>query len=98
MLHTENDCKYTVISTTEQDSAYRKMNEYNFILEVLKRETIRIELEPGISFMFSGKFLTHYQASNKDTSNKEDLFTDLASYGNGKLHNQIKATMHRKYK
>ena len=93
-LHTENDFTYTVINTPAQTN---NMVVANFLFELQDSLTIGIKLEPGLSFIFSGKYLTHRQAIDDRTINHGD-FVNLASYGNKRLYNHIKSTIKRTYK
>ena len=97
-LHTENDCTYTVITTPRQETCGRKRPEYNFIFELKKGETIGLELETGISFIYSAKYLNHRQSYNENSGNASEVFINLASYGNERLYNHLKSTMKRIYK
>ena len=91
-LHTENDCTYTVITTPRQETWGRKRPEYNFIFELKKGETIGLELETGISLIYSGKYF------NENSGNASEVFINLASYGNERLYNHLKSIMKRIYK
>ena len=51
-------------------------------------------MEHGVSFIFSGKFLTHRQVMNENQVSNE-TFINFASYGNEKLYNHVKATINR---
>ena len=95
-LHTENDCTYTVITVPKQDIIKESTDEYTFLFDLKKGETVGVKMVYGISFMFSGKYLTHRQAHNESTANKNSVFVNLASYGNSKLYNHIKKTIERK--
>ena len=52
----------------------------------------------GLSFMFSGQYLSHRQAHSESTAKENSIFINLASYGNAKLYNHIKKTIGRKMK
>ena len=93
-LHTENDFTYTVINTPAQTN---NMVVANFLFELQDSLTIGIKLEPGLSFIFSGKYSTHRQAIDDRIINHGD-FVNLASYGNKRLYNHIKSTIKRTYK
>ena len=95
-VHTENDCSYTVITVPEQDIEENPVDDYIFLFEIKKGETIGINMCHGISFFFAGKYLSHRQAHNESTSVKNSLFVNIASYGNEMLYNHIKKTINRK--
>ena len=95
-LHTENDCTYTVITVPKQDNTKEPTDEYVFLFDLRKGETIGLKMTHSISFMFSGKYLTHRQAHNEFTPNENSVFVNLASYGNSKLYSHIKNTIERK--
>ena len=90
-LHTENDCTYTIITTPNQD----KNTAPIFLFEIQKGFTIGLQMDPGLSFMFSGKYLYHRQMILDSNDAKERSFINLASYGNDKLFNHFKSTVAR---
>ena len=95
-LHTENDCTYTIITVPEQSKEENTVDDYIFLFQIKKGETIGIKMWDGISFMFSGKYLSRRQAHNETTTTKNSLFFNIASYGNEMLYNHIKRTINRK--
>ena len=80
-MHTENDNTYTVVSVPKQSAAQEKLGDHIFIFELKNKETLGIEMAPGLSFLFSGKFLTSRQAVNENLVSNE-TFINFASYGN----------------
>ena len=90
-FHTENDCTYTIITTPQQDKKCAPI----FLFEIKKGFTVGLQMDPGLSFMFSGKYLYHRQMvlDRKDTN--ERGYINLASYGNDKLFNHFKSTVKR---
>ena len=90
-LHTENDFTYTVITTPEQEVIQQQSL---FVFELKNKYTLGIELEAGLSFIFSGKYLTHRQVL-PDSNSNEGNFINIASYGNQRLYNHIKSTVKR---
>ena len=52
-------------------------------------------MDPGLSFMFIGKYLYHRQMILDSNDAKERSFINLASYGNDKLFNHFKSTVAR---
>ena len=94
-LHTENDMSYTLITVPRQKMSCDILPEYNFLFELMDRETLGIKLDPGMSFIFTGKFLTHRQSLNENKKNSKEIFINLASYSNERLHNHIKTTIKR---
>ena len=97
-LHTEDDCTYIVISTPLQDNSSISRPEYNFIFELRKGETIGIKLDPGVTFVFSGRYLMHRQMLNKNFKGQSNIFFNFASYGNKRLYNHLKSSIKRIYK
>ena len=51
--------------------------------------SISFKLKYGISFMFSGKFLTHRQQCTHPLNDKDDVFFNIATYGNKRLYSHI---------
>ena len=93
-LHTENDNTYTVVSVPKQCVETKILPEHIIIFELKKKDTLGIAMEHGVSFIFSGKFLTHRQALNENKVSNE-TFLNFASYVDEKLFNHGKATNNR---
>ena len=91
ILHTEDDFTYTVISIPEQEQT---AHEPFFMFELMDKYTLGIKMEAGLSFIFSGKYLTHRQVI-PDSTSKQGNFINVASYGNKRLYNHIKSTVRR---
>ena len=91
ILHTEDDFTYTVISVPEQEQAE---DEPVFIFELMDKYTLGVQMETGLSFIFSGKYLTHRQVI-PDCNSKDGNFINIASYGSKRLYNHIKSTVSR---
>ena len=72
-----------------------KYSEYNFISEFKKGETLGLQLDEGICFFFSGKYLKHRQRFNENNARIGQSFISVASYGTEQLYNHIKATFNR---
>ena len=90
-LHTEDDLTYTVISVPEQELTE---HEPFFMFELMNKFTLGIKMEAGLSFLSSGKYLTHRQVI-PDSSSKDGNFINVASYGNRRLYIHIKSTVKR---
>jgi hypothetical protein len=91
--HTEQDCTYTVISVPNQtmNPNIESRNRYDFIFQINPRQHISIKLSPGISFMFSGMYITHRQnMSDNKSSTDPQTFYNVASYGNKRLFSHIR--------
>ena len=56
-MHTENYCTYTVIATPNQDT---KDVPY-FLFDLRKGFTVGLQMNPGLTFMLTGKYLFHRQ-------------------------------------
>ena len=65
-----------------------------FIIELQKGYTIGLQMDSGLTFMFSGKHLLHRQMILDGTST-HDYFINFASYGNEKLFNHLKTIIGR---
>ena len=63
-FHTENDYTYTLISIPKQEFNSQRKHEYSFLFSIKEKNNISIRLSEGISFVFSGKLLTHRQSCN----------------------------------
>ena len=59
-------CTYTVITVPCQETEKNLPDKYQFLFAFKKGETLGITMRRGISFIFSGKLLSHRQ--NKDTT------------------------------
>ena len=93
-LHTENDFTYTEINTPTQE---KNGVTVNFLFELQNNSIFGIQLQPGLSFIFSGKYLTRRQSIDDKTTDDGE-FINIASYGNQRLYNHIKSTIKRVYK
>ena len=94
-LHCENDCTFTLIVVPEQDNDKEQSAEYNFIFDLMKGFTVGIKMDPSVCILFSGKYLLHRQSCNTNTTLKDNMFINLASYGNERLYNHLKHTIKR---
>ena len=61
----------------------------------MENHNIGIKLEPGMTFMFSGKYLTHRQSCNNNITTSNSTFVNIASYGNERLYNHLKSNIKR---
>ena len=96
VFHTENDCTYTVISVPKQSKTTSPANiEYNFLFKIQDRQILGINMLPGVSFMFSGKYMTHKQYCNVDAHPRENCFVNFGSYGNERLYRHIRKSFDR---
>jgi len=95
--HTEHDCTYTLISVPNHSVPKPSLSssKYDFLFRLTDNQSINITLKPGISLMFSGLFLTHRQNKSNDTTDTENNFFNIASYGNQRLFNHIRKTYNR---
>ena len=96
-FHTENDCTYTLISVPDQVcfKSSANSNNYSFIFKLSNTELINLNLIPGVSFIFSGMYLTHRQNKNRDETSTNDVFFNVASYGNKRLFNHIRKSINK---
>ena len=92
-LHTENDCTYTIITTPRQANESYKGTEVNFILELMHHDNVGVKLDPGTTFLFSGKYLTHRQSMSDNSASPNVPFINIASYGNERLYHRFKSTI-----
>ena len=65
-----------------------------FIFALNDNKNYTISLGQSCSFLFSGKFLTHWQQITTNL-NKCEYFYNIASYGNKKLFSHIKQSFKR---
>ena len=94
IFHTEQDCTYTLISIPKQEMINDTNNRYDFIFKINAIQHISIKLIPGVSFIFSGTYLTHRQNMSSGKSNGEPTnFFNIASYGNKRLFTHIRKTI-----
>ena len=67
------------------------------LFKVQDKQNVSVILIEDISFVFSGKLLTHPQPCNHRSSTKDELFINFASYGTQHLFNHVKKTVMRKH-
>ena len=79
VLHTENDATYTVINVPNQEDDVKKnkARQYTFLFKLRNKKNICFKLCSGITFVYSGKLLTHHQTCNLPCLPKEDIFLTL---------------------
>ena len=94
-FHTENDSTYTVITIPKQEANEKAEADYAFFFKVQDKHNVSIKLSEGLTFVFSGKLLTHRQSCNKESSIENELFINFASYGTQRLFTHIKNTFMR---
>ena len=97
-FHIEKDCTYTLISIPRQEyfKSTTKKDAFNFIFKLSKTEMVNIELVPSLSFIFSGLFLTHRQNKNTENNTSNDVFFNIASYGNKRLFHHLRKSINIK--
>ena len=91
ILHTECDCTYTLIIIPLQKIKRSKNSKMDsmFLFQLHKDTTISLPLQSGLSFAFSGLFLTHRQNYPNHLQVNTETFYNVASYGNKKLFNHL---------
>ena len=94
-LHTKKDCTYTIMSVPEQDTSTTTIPECYFVIELKKGHTVGIKMDPGLTFMFSGRYLMHRQSINDKGNGKENTFVNFTSYGNERLYHHLKSSIKR---
>ena len=94
-FHTENGSTYTFISIPKQEVNCQRKHEYSFLFSIKDKINISITLTEGISFIFSGKLLTHRQSCNFPVDMKGETFINFSSYGTKRLFSHIKKSFMR---
>ena len=56
---------------------------------------VSIHIKPGLSFMFSGRFLNRHQSSEIIEAETKGISTNFASYGNERLYRHIRNSVER---
>jgi len=98
VLHTENDATYTVINVPDQQDNVKKnkARQYTFLFKLCNKKNICFKLRSGVTFVYSGKLLTHHQTCNLPCSPTEDMFFNFGSYGTERLYRHIRTSFDRK--
>ena len=97
-FHSENDCTYTLITIPNQSTIKSQPagDNFHFLISLTEKKILNIPLHSGISFVFSAQFLTHRQHRNAYIySNDDDVFFNVASYGNKRLFHHIKKSFNK---
>ena len=91
-FHTEEYYTYTIINIPQQElrSKNNTLAEYIFIFQLNDKQIIEIPLKSGISFILSGKYLTHRQSSNYSLPCKDVFFINFISYGSNCFYRHTK--------
>ena len=93
-FHTEKDCTYTLITIPNQSNMKDNQKRYKFLFRFNEKKYCSIQLSIGMSFIFSGTYLTHRQYANvNDDMNISDFF-NVASYGNKRLFCHLNKSLH----
>ena len=98
ILHTEEDATYTLITVPKQymtGNSKESKNRTYFIFQINPKQNIAIHMNMKLSFLFSGKFLTHRQHCNATTDQNNRQFVNIACYGNKMLYSHIQASLSR---
>ena len=97
ILHTERDCTYTLISVPQQKLKRSKKPKMDlmFIFQLNSDKSITLPLKVGLSLIFSGLFLTHYQHYPNHQGNNDEPCYNGASYGNTKLLSHLHCSFTR---
>ena len=67
VLHTEGDATYTLVTVPKQckiGNSKENKNRTYFIFQINPKQNIAIRMNMKLSFIFSGKLLTHRQHCN----------------------------------
>jgi hypothetical protein len=90
--HVKKDCTYTLITIPEQvnRSEVDLSTKYQFYFKFSQSQHLHIPLKSGISFFFSGTYLTHRQNKDECQHTSDNDFINIASYGNKRLYSHIK--------
>ena len=94
VLHSEDDCSYTVITVPNQRKLLKNTN-YNFTFQFNPNHSIYLEMDKPITFMFSGKFLAHQQLYNSNNEVTDDTFINFGTYTNKKIFSHVKKSFER---
>ena len=97
VMHTENDATYTVINVPKQDESMKKnkARQYTFLFKLRNNKNVCFKLRSGITFVYSGKLLTHHQTCNLPCLPKEEIFFNFGSYGTERLYRHIRTSFDR---
>ena len=90
-LHTENDCTYTVVTVPNQ----KETTVPYFLFELRKGFTFGLQMDHGISFLFSRQYLFHRQMLLDVKEPNDSSFFNFASYGSARLFDHLKSTYNR---
>jgi uncharacterized UPF0160 family protein len=97
-FHTKHDCTYTLICIPKQEleKSSKVPLKYDFLFQLTNENMINVALKPGVSFIFSGLFLTHRQNESRDDNTEDETFFNMASYGNKRLFHHLRKTYNKK--
>ena len=94
-FHNKNDCTYTLITIPQQDyfKSSNQNDNYEFIFKLLNTDMINVDLVPCLSFIFTGLFLTHRLNKKNHSTTSNDVFFNIASYGNKRLFHHLRKSL-----
>ena len=93
-FHTEDDCSYTVITVPKQELK-AEGKDYHFLFKLNSEQSISLNMNKPLTFMFSGKCLTHKQSTFEDGNDIDNTFYNFATYTNKKIFNHVKCSLNR---
>ena len=96
-FHAEEYCTYTFITVPKKSKHHNgnKVREYNFMFKLNDEDNVSIKLRYVITFLFTGRLLTHRQTCNILYGYNNDLFFNFASYGSKILFSYIRQSFLR---
>ena len=99
-FHLEQDCTYTFITVPKQDMDMNNGNNYQrvFLININDENTFAFPMTHNLSFVFSGKFITHRQHCDAKCYNDSSIFYNIVCYGNKRLYSHLKNTFLRNIK
>ena len=99
-FHSEQDCTYTFIMVPKQDMNMNNGNKYQrvFLININDENTFAFPMTHNLSFVFSGKFITHRQHCDAKCYNDSSLFYNIVCYGNKRLYSHLKNSFLRNIK
>ena len=76
---TQKKTVYTFTTVPKQVKQYNgnKAREYDFLFKLGSEENVSIKLRHGVTFLFTGRLLTHRQICNMPCDYDNDLFLIL---------------------
>ena len=97
MSYVKEDCTYTLIKIPSQNKTMngKKGIVRIFMIHINKHMVISLPLYQNLTFLYSGKFITHRQYCDNNCYSNGSLFYNIGSHGNKIIYSHLRQSFLR---